>query len=154
MTVPHIPVTSYDPAALPTRARNAAAQALRGIVPGLALHGVSVDGPWETLDASARAFWEGIATSLVQVALAEIDPQMVTSEHVLRIAGDTWAVQHPLLCRPALHECDVHRALTANELLTWDLPDGEHVVRLVDGQLTHQAGGEFVPVGGAADSNS
>lgn len=53
-------------------------------------------------------------------------------EHVLEIKDGSWCLQHPLVCRPALLDCDYN---SSAEEIAPDLNDGKYVMLLQDGRL-------------------
>ncbi len=131
-----VPLKPHDPAALPEPARHAAGRTLRGIVDGLINRDAVLPGDldttsdWAALDQATRDMWTNLGEQLVQVTLAAIDPLLVTADHVLRVDGDSWALEHPLSCRPNLTGCPIHEKLAADDMLTWDFVDGGYLVRL------------------------
>lgn len=82
-----------------------------------------------------RACVHQAATALA-AGLTAIDPSFSVGQHVLVIGDDRWTLQHPLSCRPNLHDCPVHAdvdALDQDGLLCQDL--GTHTVTVENGRV-------------------
>jgi hypothetical protein len=123
---------------LPSVARNAAGRTLLGLFQGLAVTGDDTPtGDWKDLSPADRDTWETLGAQLVEVALAAIDPSLLRTDHCLIVSEETWALQHPLSCRPDMHKCTLNEQILADEAVVWRLGPGGYLAAVdAAGKLT------------------
>lgn len=121
------------PGTLPANAREASGQMLAGMFRSMITEMASVPArPWSVLTDTDREYWQELGETLVSATLIEVDPKLLRRTHTLTCDEDSWALDHPLWCRPNLQACPVHQTLIADETSTDDLPDGEVSVRIAE----------------------
>ncbi len=138
------------PAVIPATTSTAAGQIFRGMVAGLVASGEHDDNrPWDELPGDAQQMWEGLAAEITTHMLAAIDPKLLRTEHYISVTEDSWALQHPLACRPNLAPCPIHDKVSNDDGVTWDIEPGSEVVVKLAG-----CGCLVIPTGAACEHGS
>lgn len=77
--------------------------------------------------AFSSAYRAGIDAT--EAVIAEL--RLADTRHILDLRADGWTLQHPLTCRPNLHDCAVNR-LASEQLIAPPAPPGRYEVKASD----------------------
>lgn len=86
---------------------------------------------WSEEDRTFRAHDAARLEALIEQLAAVNELKLRDTRHILDLRADGWTLQHPLTCRPNLHDCAVNR-LASEQLSVPPAPPGRYEVEAND----------------------